>query len=69
MADSTRAMRRSIFERELLPNFALQVNYSYTKTDDLFGNFTGRITPRTGVALTDYAPGSGFTANQHGRLA
>jgi hypothetical protein len=48
-------------EREVLPNLALQANYSYTKTDDLFGNFTGRITPRVGVTLADYAPGSGFS--------
>ena len=48
-------------DRELLPNLALQVNYSYTQTDDLFGNFTGRITPRVGVTLADYAPGSGFS--------
>ena len=37
------------------------VNYSYTRTNDLFGNFTGRITPRIGVSLDDYTPGSGFT--------
>jgi hypothetical protein len=48
-------------ERELRPNLALQANYSYTKTTDLYGNFTGRITPRVGVAITDYTAGSGFT--------
>ena len=48
-------------DRELIPNLAVQVNYSYTKTSDLFGNFTGRITPRVGVSITDYAPGSGFS--------
>ena len=48
-------------ERELRPNLALQANYSYTRTTDLFGNFTGRITPRTGVTLADYTPGAGFT--------
>jgi carboxypeptidase family protein/TonB-dependent receptor-like protein len=47
-------------ERELMPNLALQANYSYTRTTDLFGNFTGRLTPRVGVTLADYAPGSGF---------
>jgi len=47
-------------EREMLPNLALQVNYSYTRTNDLYGNFTGRITPRVGVTLADYAPGTGF---------
>ena len=48
-------------ERELRPNLAVNVNYSYTRTSDLFGNFTGRITPRVGVTLADYAPGSGFS--------
>ena len=44
-------------DRELRPNLALQVNYSYTRTSDLFGNFTDRVTPRVGVTLADYAPG------------
>jgi len=48
-------------DRELMPNLAAQVNYSYTRTTDLFGNFTGRITPRTGVTLADYTPGAGFS--------
>jgi carboxypeptidase family protein/TonB-dependent receptor-like protein len=48
-------------ERELRPNLALQANYSYTRTTDLFGNFSGTITPRVGVTLDDYAPGSGFS--------
>jgi hypothetical protein len=48
-------------DRELQPNLAVLVNYSYTRTTDLFGNFTGRITPRVGVGLADYAAGSGFT--------
>jgi len=48
-------------EREIRPNLAVNVNYSYTRTTDLFGNFTGRITPRVGVTLADYAPGSGFS--------
>jgi Carboxypeptidase regulatory-like domain/TonB-dependent Receptor Plug Domain len=48
-------------DRELLPNLALGVNYSYTRTTRLFGNFTGTITPRTGVTLADYTPGSGFS--------
>jgi hypothetical protein len=48
-------------DRELIPNLAVQVNYSYTKTNELFGNFTGRITPRVGVAITDYSLGSGFS--------
>jgi hypothetical protein len=48
-------------DRELRPNLAVQVNYSYTRTSDLFGNFTGRITPRVGVTLADYAPGTGLS--------
>ena len=48
-------------DREVIPNLAVAVNYSYTRTTDLFGNFTGTITPRVGVTLADYAPGSGFS--------
>jgi len=51
-------------DRELIPNLALQVNYSYTRTSDLFGNFTGSITPRVGVVPGpngDYAPGTTLT--------
>ena len=44
-------------DRELMPNLALQVNYSYTRTSDLFGNFANNITPRVGVSLADYAAG------------
>jgi hypothetical protein len=48
-------------DREVANNLAVTANYSYTKTTDLFGNFSGTITPRVGVTLADYAPGSGFT--------
>jgi len=48
-------------DRELLPNFAVGVTYSYTRTSRLFGNFSGTITPRVGVTLADYTPGSGFS--------
>jgi hypothetical protein len=48
-------------DRELVPNLAVTANYSYTKTTDLFGNFTGTITPRNGVGRGDYTPGAGFT--------
>jgi len=48
-------------DRELAPNLAAQVNYSYTRTTDLFGNFTNRITPRVGVPLSAYSPGAGFS--------
>ena len=30
-------------DRELRPNLAVKVNYSYTRTNDLFGNFTNRL--------------------------
>jgi hypothetical protein len=48
-------------DRELMPNLALTTNYSYTRTTDLFGNFSGTITPRVGVSIDDYRPGSGFS--------
>lgn len=48
-------------DRELVPNLAVTANYSYTRTTDLFGNFTGTITPRVGVTLANYTSGSGFT--------
>jgi hypothetical protein len=48
-------------DRELMPNLAIQVSYSYTRTSNLFGNTAGAITPRVGVTLADYTAGSGFT--------
>ncbi len=51
-------------DRELMANLALQVNYSYTRTSDLFGNFSGSITPRVGVtpgANGDYRAGPTLT--------
>ncbi len=48
-------------DRELLPGFALQVSYTYTRTTDLFGNLTSNITPRTGVTLADYSAGPVLT--------
>ena len=48
-------------DRELMPHFALQVNYSYTRTTDLFGNLSANITPRVGVTLADYTPGPVLT--------
>jgi carboxypeptidase family protein/TonB-dependent receptor-like protein len=48
-------------DRELMPQFALQINYSYTKTTNLFGNLTAQITPRTGVTLADYSAGPVLT--------
>jgi hypothetical protein len=48
-------------DRELLPNLAIQVSYSYTRTSNLFGDFANAITPRVGVTLADYTPGTGFS--------
>jgi len=51
-------------EREMLPNLALQVNYTYTRTSSLFGNFSGAITPRVGVIpgpSADYIPTAGLS--------
>jgi hypothetical protein len=47
-------------EREIVPNLAATLNYSYTATNDLFGNFFGAMTPRVGVVPGlngDYLPG------------
>ena len=49
------------FDRELRANLAVQVNYTYTRTTDLLGNATFSVTPRVGVALTDYAAGPTLT--------
>ena len=48
-------------DRELMPNLAVQMNYTYTRTTDLFGNATANITPRTGVTLADYSAGPVLT--------
>jgi hypothetical protein len=48
-------------DRELMPSTALQVNYTYTRTTDLFGNASSNITPRVGVTLADYTAGPVLT--------
>jgi len=48
-------------ERELRPHLAVQASYTNTRTTDLFGNFSSNITPRTGVTLADYSPGTRLT--------
>jgi len=48
-------------DRELRANLAVQVNYTYTRTTDLLGNATFSVTPRVGVALSDYAAGPTLT--------
>ena len=49
------------FDRELLPNLAVQVSYSYTRTGNLFGNSTNNVTPRVGVTAADYTAGPALT--------
>jgi hypothetical protein len=49
------------FDRELMPNTALMVEYSYSRTSNLFGNLTSNITPRVGVPLSAYVPGPTLT--------
>ncbi len=49
------------FDRQLIPNLAVQIDYSYTRTDNLFGNSTNNLTPRIGVAAADYIPGAALT--------
>jgi carboxypeptidase family protein/TonB-dependent receptor-like protein len=44
-------------DRELRPNLAVQVNYTYSRTTDLLGNATFSVTPRVGVSLSDYTAG------------
>jgi hypothetical protein len=48
-------------DRELMAHLALQVNYSYTRTSNLFGNASANITPRVGVTLADYSAGPVLT--------
>jgi hypothetical protein len=48
-------------DRELRPNFAVGVSYTYTRTTNLLGNATFSVTPRVGVSLADYAPGPPLT--------
>jgi len=46
---------------ELRPNLAVQVDYTFTRTSELFGNLTSNITPRVGMTLDDYTPGAVLT--------
>ncbi len=48
-------------ERELRPNLAVMVDYSYNRTTNLFGNLTGNLTPRVGVPLSAYIKGDTLT--------
>jgi len=48
-------------DREVMPNFAVQANYTYTRTTNLLGNASWSVTPRIGVSLADYSPGPTLT--------
>jgi hypothetical protein len=55
-------------DRELMPNFAVQINYSYTRTHNVLGNFFNSATPRVGVRPGpngDYTPGPPVTGTLH----
>lgn len=49
------------FDRELMPNLAVQVNYSYTRTSNFNGNFTNYYTPWVGLTAADYLAGPVLT--------
>jgi hypothetical protein len=53
-------------DRELMPNLAVQVNYSYTRTTDHIGNPSFNWAPRIGVDLDDYASGTPVTGTLPG---
>ncbi len=44
-------------DRELLPSLAVQVNYSYTRTTNLLGDFFVDYTPWVGLTPANYTPG------------
>jgi len=44
--------------RELMPNFAVEANYTYTRTTDLLGNASWSVTPRVGMTVADYTAGA-----------
>jgi len=48
-------------EREVMPNFAVSANYTYTRTSNLIGNASWTVTPRIGVTLADYTAGPTLT--------
>jgi hypothetical protein len=48
-------------DRELMPNLAVQVSYSYTRTSNYNGNFTNFFTPWNGLTAADYIDGPSLT--------
>jgi hypothetical protein len=49
------------FDRQLTRTLSADVTYSYSRTSNLFGNSAGNITPRVGMSVADYTPGSVLT--------
>lgn len=49
------------FDRQLARALSADVTYSYSRTSNLFGNSAGNITPRVGLSVSDYTPGSLLT--------
>ena len=68
MADSTRAMRRSIFERDLLPAFRNRLLTEITPDDlrALCAKIKGRGAPATAIHVRDIVKGIYNFANLHG---
>jgi hypothetical protein len=55
-------------DRELIPNLGVQVNYSYTRTNNVLGNNFNNVTPRVGVRPGpngDYINGPVLTGTLH----
>jgi len=50
-------------DRELMPNFALEMNYTYTRTTNLLGNASWSVTPRVGMTTADYTAGPTLTGS------
>jgi hypothetical protein len=53
-------------DRELLPNLAIQISYTYDRTTNLFGNATAQVTPRVGMTLANYTAGPTLTGTLPG---
>jgi len=48
-------------DHQLRTNLAVQLNYTYTRTTNLIGNFTNYYTPWVNVGQGDYVPGAVLT--------
>jgi len=49
------------FDREVMPNAAVLIEYSYSRTSNLFGNVSSNLTPRIGIPISAYVPGPVLT--------